>query len=151
MALTKILFSLLTLATTVISQGSGALDTWTLYNSTITCNTSCEYDFHIQKHKSGDKYNCKFQTKGPPDPHALPIDEPCHADPLLAITLSWGVDLSIIFAIADLDEKTIAYYGLEAYEIRNDTHVPNKTELVWRAGQNPVLSKELLSYPTPWL
>ncbi|KAI1458504.1 hypothetical protein F4805DRAFT_474473 [Annulohypoxylon moriforme] len=148
MAITKTLVSLLALAAVALSKDNKPMDTWTLYNSSISCSTSCEYDFHIQKHNSGHTYHCNLTTQGPPNPQSIPIDKPCHQDPPLAVTINWGTDLSIIFCIADLEEKTIAYYGLESYEIRDGITAPNKTEWVWRLGQAPILSAELPPSPT---
>ncbi|KAI2463768.1 hypothetical protein F4781DRAFT_437067 [Annulohypoxylon bovei var. microspora] len=149
MVIMKTLFLFTTLATAVCGKGDVPLDSWTLYNSSITCNTSCEYDFFVQKHNSGEKFHCSLRTEGPPNPSSLPVDEPCHEDPLMAVTLSWGLDLSIIFCIADIHENTIAFYGLEPWEIYNGTTAPNKTEWAWKIGQIPVLSTELPSSPTP--
>ncbi|KAI1214729.1 uncharacterized protein F4807DRAFT_466221 [Annulohypoxylon truncatum] len=151
MAIMKTILSFMVLATAALCKGTTPIDTWTLHNSSIICNTSCEYNLFIQKTKSGGEFNCKFSTKGPPDPYALPIDEPCHGEPHLVITLSWGVDRSIIFCIADLEERTIAYYGLEAFEISNDTIAPNKTEWAWGLGQIPILSTDLPSSPALWV
>ncbi|KAI0884339.1 uncharacterized protein GGS22DRAFT_189468 [Annulohypoxylon maeteangense] len=151
MAIMKTLFSLLALATTVLSKDNVPLDTWTLYNSSITCNTSCEYKFFIEKHNSGETYPCNLHTEGPPNPQAILIDRPCHADPHLALTINWGMDRSIIFCIADLDEKAIAYYSLESYEVRNGTIVPNKTERAWGLGQVPTLSTGSTPLPEIWL
>ncbi|KAI1100146.1 hypothetical protein F4804DRAFT_336530 [Jackrogersella minutella] len=147
MAILKKLFSFLALSSVVLGKGAHPLDAWTLFNSSITCDNSCKYDFFIQKQNSGESFHCQLSTSGPPDPASLLIDQPCHSEPLRAVTLSWGLDLSIIFCIADIPENTIAFYGLDNWEIEDGIVASNKTEWAWQIGQIPILSTEVSSTP----
>ncbi|KAI0119256.1 hypothetical protein F4814DRAFT_458603 [Daldinia grandis] len=144
-------FSILAFAVAVFGQDVQPLDTWTLYNSTITCDLeTCQYSFFTHKHSSGETVWCYFDMIGTPSSMTLFVDQTCQSDPLYTLTLSWAPDRSIILCIADMHERVNAFYGFERWEISDSRIAPNKTEFAWQAGEVP-LPSTTLTRPVPTL
>ncbi|KAI1468554.1 uncharacterized protein F4812DRAFT_471076 [Daldinia caldariorum] len=132
---------ILAFAAFVFGQDVQPVDTWTLYNSTITCDlTTCLYNFFAYKHNSGETVQCHLNKTGAPGITTFFVDQTCQRDPRHTLTLSWAPDRSVILCIADIHEHRNAFYGLEKWEIAENRIVPNKTEWAWRAGEVPLPS-----------
>ncbi|KAI2641507.1 hypothetical protein GGS26DRAFT_535849 [Hypomontagnella submonticulosa] len=141
------LFSLLPLVTAIsgiLSRESQPTGPWTLFNSTISCDTvGCDYNFFVHKENSGETVHCRFNTSEILNPRTLLIDRVCHSEPLWTVSLSWAPDHSVIISIADEAENTNAFYGFESWEIIHARIAPNKTEWAWEVGQLPSPSYEI--------
>ncbi|KAI1799964.1 hypothetical protein F4811DRAFT_60811 [Daldinia bambusicola] len=136
-------FSALILAFAAFASGQEVhpVDTWTLYNSTITCDlTSCQYNFFAYKHNAGETIQCHLNRTGTPSITTLFVDQTCQPDSRHTLTVSWAPDRSVILCIADIQEHRNAFYGLEKWEIADNNVAPNKTEWAWRAGEVPLPS-----------
>ncbi|KAI2779443.1 hypothetical protein F4815DRAFT_473084 [Daldinia loculata] len=144
-------FSILAFAVAVLGQDVQPLDTWTLYNSTITCDLkTCQYSFFTHKHRSGETVQCYLNMRGTPSSTTLFVDQICQPDPLHTLTLSWAPDHSVILCIADIHERANAFYSLERWEVADNRIAPNKTEFAWRAGEVP-LPSTTFTRPAPTL
>ncbi|OTA98292.1 hypothetical protein M426DRAFT_28592 [Hypoxylon sp. CI-4A] len=110
-------------------------DIWTLFNSSIHCDKTCEYDFHVEKHSTKEILACHFTSKAPPI--GLYVEKPCHEDPPLTANGGWDSDGTLTFSISDIDEDTIGYFGLEGWESWDKPAIANKTEWAWGINDSP--------------
>ncbi|KAI0834654.1 hypothetical protein F5Y06DRAFT_278553 [Hypoxylon sp. FL0890] len=137
MATLRVIIAFLALVFAALSQEADPVDAWTLFNSSISCGASCKYDFFVRKQNSGEEFHCHLERPGQLDPTVFILEETCHEEPLFTISLTWGIDGSAMFCITDIDEKRIAFYALDSWEIYNGVIAPKKTESAWPSDQLP--------------
>ncbi|KAI1390820.1 uncharacterized protein F4822DRAFT_442070 [Hypoxylon trugodes] len=117
---------------------------WTLFNTNITCDTSCQYNFTIHKHDTDEVFHCSFVE---PNLNSEPVyaDRPCLSTTPRSVTTHWGSDRSIVLLFMDYVENINAFYSLFNWEVRDGIIVPNKTR--WavdaRSPSAPFIPTEL--------
>ncbi|OTA67269.1 hypothetical protein K449DRAFT_401784 [Hypoxylon sp. EC38] len=127
MAIAKILSMFMLLTVAVLGDEVNPVDAWTVFNSRITCGTSCTYDFFVRKVSSGQVFRCYVESPGRLDPI---LEETCHEEPSRTITLSWTPD-GLVFCITDILASRIAFYAYDNWEIYNGS-IASKTEWAWQ-------------------
>ncbi|KAI8958645.1 hypothetical protein F5Y11DRAFT_335572 [Daldinia sp. FL1419] len=125
--------SILASAATILAQEDQLLDTWTVFNSSISCGAeACQYNLPIYKHGSREIVQCRLNMKGTPNMRTFFADQTCQPDPSHALTVSWASDHSIIFCIVDMHKRVGASYAFDEWEISDGQIAPNKTKTAWR-------------------